>query len=197
MKLLGLSWYTDAQILEGLAKHDNTIVRYVYKKYYAQVADYVYKNSGTQDDAQDIFQEGMLIFMQKVKQPDFNLSEASPKTYLYRICANLWLERLRKDRRKLQRESVYAYWEGESTAPDSETDSWFSDTLLPSTEELLQAVGDKCRDILMAYYYQKMSMVEIAQKYEYKDANSAKNQKYKCLQRIKANVEKIYPQAQL
>ena len=48
--------------------------------------------------------------------------------------------------------------------------------------------------ILYSYelmYYQKWSMKDIAEKFGFKNADTTKNQKYKCMQRLKKLVEKI------
>ena len=50
---------------------------------------------------------------------------------------------------------------------------------------VLLQLGEKCKLILEAYYYQKMSMKDIAAQFEYSSVNSAKTQKYKCIERAK------------
>jgi DNA-directed RNA polymerase specialized sigma24 family protein len=52
-------------------------------------------------------------------------------------------------------------------------------------EKAMQNLGEPCRSLLEAYYMQKKSMVEIAGSFGYTNADNAKNQKYKCLMRLK------------
>jgi hypothetical protein len=49
-------------------------------------------------------------------------------------------------------------------------------------------LGEPCRGIIKDFYVDHLNMIEIADKYGYTNADNAKNQKYKCLQRLK----KIY-----
>jgi len=52
-------------------------------------------------------------------------------------------------------------------------------------EKSLKNLGEPCKSLLEAYYHQKKNMVEIAASFGYTNADNAKNQKYKCLMRLK------------
>ena len=52
-------------------------------------------------------------------------------------------------------------------------------------EKALLSIGEPCRSLLEAYYLQKRNMAEIAESFGYTNADNAKNQKYKCLTRLK------------
>jgi len=52
-------------------------------------------------------------------------------------------------------------------------------------EDSLMSLGEPCKSLLEAYYLQKRSMTEIAASFGYTNADNAKNQKYKCLNRLK------------
>jgi hypothetical protein len=49
----------------------------------------------------------------------------------------------------------------------------------------IDSIGEPCRSLLTDFYFKGLSMQDIAVKYEYTNAENAKNQKYKCLQRLK------------
>ena len=52
-------------------------------------------------------------------------------------------------------------------------------------EKAIGSLGEPCKSLLEAYYFQKKSMHEIAAGFGYTNADNAKNQKYKCLMRLK------------
>ncbi len=52
-------------------------------------------------------------------------------------------------------------------------------------EKAMQGLGEPCKRLLESYYLQKKSMLEIAGNFGYTNADNAKNQKYKCLMRLK------------
>ena len=52
-------------------------------------------------------------------------------------------------------------------------------------ERALQHLGEPCKELLEDYYIRKKNMSEIAKEFGYTNAENAKNQKYKCLMRLK------------
>ena len=49
----------------------------------------------------------------------------------------------------------------------------------------LNSLGEPCKGLLEGYYIHKKGMQELAQEFGYTNADNAKNQKYKCLMRLK------------
>ena len=170
----------DHQILELIkdSKHDKAIKALF--KFFPSVRKIVKQYKGNQQDAEDIFQEGLIIFYQKVELSDFVLT-SSVQTYLVAICKNLMREKQRKQARFSSSEINFEIEESEY---DEAQESKF---LL--IEETLKKLGEKCMQILQLYYFDKRSMNEIATKLEYTSVNSAKNQKYKCLERARKMVK--------
>ncbi len=62
--------YSDEQILKGILRHDNLILQYIYKEYYYKVSFFIKKNQGNEDDANDIFQEAIIVIYRKLKEND-------------------------------------------------------------------------------------------------------------------------------
>ncbi len=56
-------------------------------------------------------------------------------------------------------------------------------------EKIVSELGDRCQEILMLFYQSKMSLKDIALKMGYNSENTAKNQKYKCLEAAKKNLK--------
>ena len=52
-------------------------------------------------------------------------------------------------------------------------------------EKAIGSLGEPCRSLLEAYYLEKKNMQDIALSFGYTNAENAKNQKYKCLMRLK------------
>ena len=55
----------------------------------------------------------------------------------------------------------------------------------------LQQLGDPCKQILEMVYYHNRSMEFITEHLGYKNVDSTKNQKYKCMQRLKKLVQQV------
>ena len=175
------SFPNEIALLEGLAKDDRQAVQTIYKQHYNMVQSLVINNNGTADDARDIFQEAMIVLYEKAKSGQFELT-SQLKTYIYSVCRRLWLKRL-------QQQQKFAPDVGglEETVPvEEELDLHEQKNLdLQMMEKAMHSLGEPCKSLLEAYYLQKKNMTEIASNFGYTNADNAKNQKYKCLMRLK------------
>jgi len=89
--------YSEEDILKGIYDGDKEVLKYVYDQYFPTIQVLIYRNSGKDEDAEDIFQDTLMIIYQKVKEDDLKL-ECSFKTFFYSISRNLWLQRLEKNK---------------------------------------------------------------------------------------------------
>jgi len=87
---------TDEEIIEGLRKRDNRVLQYIYKNAFNAVKQLVVHNAGSDKDAEDIFQDALIIIFKKLRdEPRFELSSTFA-TYIYSISRLLWLKHLKK-----------------------------------------------------------------------------------------------------
>lgn len=89
--------YNDLEIVDGIKTRDRSVLSFVYDSYFPMILDFTRKNSGNQDDARDLFQEGLLVIYEKVINEGLEL-RSSFRTYLYAVCRNKWLMILRRKR---------------------------------------------------------------------------------------------------
>lgn len=171
----------EQQLLEGLALNDRKAIEWIYKQHYGMVQSLILNNSGYPDDARDIFQEAMIVLYEKVRSGSFELN-CQLKTYLYSICRRLWLKRLGQSQKSITEvESLQ-----DTVAVEDELERHEQRNRDFQVMELsLNTLGEPCRSLLKAYYLEMKSMVEIAGDFGYTNADNAKNQKYKCLMRLK------------
>jgi RNA polymerase sigma factor (sigma-70 family) len=158
------------------------LYRKIYKENFPLVLKLVLSNHGDEEDARDIYQETFIVFYEKIKETDFQLTCAI-STYLYSVARNLWYKRLRK----LQYDGVLKLKET-MDAEDVEEDveaHVAKESFFGSIEKSLEQLGDPCSSILKDFFYNKLSMDEIALKFGYTNSDNAKNQKYKCFNRFK------------
>jgi RNA polymerase sigma factor (sigma-70 family) len=141
---------------------------------------FITKNNGNKTDAEDVFQDTMLVLYKNVQQENFELT-CSIKTYLYSIIRNLWLKELKK---KNKSTSIHDY-EKFVKVDDDETVLVEKNEQLNTIENAMQLLGENCRKILQLFYFEKHNMEQIAVELNYTNADNAKNQKYKCLQQLK------------
>ncbi|MGZ5285823.1 MAG: RNA polymerase sigma factor [Flavisolibacter sp.] len=157
----------------------------LYFQHFALLSRYVFANQGNEADAEDLFQEVLIAFINLVKQNKFR-GESSIATFLFAINKNLWLNELKKRGRTAVREEKY----GESlitkdpgmelVISNRETERILVDTM--------KKLGDTCQQILLLYYYEQLSIKEILSKLPFENEQVVRNKKYKCLKKMESLV---------
>ncbi len=168
-------------IVKQLRSSDSKAALATLYQSFPMIRQLIRNNGGNDADAQDIFQEALLVFYRNAQAPDFQLT-CAPSTYLYSVSRYLW-----KDvQKKRQREVPLEYDVRQETCIEEDIEHHQNqEQKAARLSAVFQQLGDKCQAILKAYYYQKQSMKEIAAALNYGSINSAKTQKYKCLERAK------------
>jgi RNA polymerase sigma factor (sigma-70 family) len=159
---------TDLEILEKIKSGDESALDYLYKKYYKMMTKLIINNSGSEDEAKDIYQDALIVFWQKASGNNLVLT-SKISTYLYSICLNLW-------RKELDRKSKLSY-ETQDGADDFDPDRKERIELI---NKCINELGETCKNLLTYYYFDEMSMNDIAEKMGFANADTAKTKKYKC-----------------
>jgi RNA polymerase sigma factor (sigma-70 family) len=168
-------------LLKGLASNDAKAIETIYKQNYNMVQTFVLNNNGTYDEAQDIFQESMIALYEKAKNESFILT-CKINTYVYSICRRLWLKRLQQLGRNNRQ--IEGFEETIFVEDDFEMHQKRDNDFI-IMERALGSMGEPCKSLLEGYYLKKLDMVALAKEFGYTNADNAKNQKYKCLVRLK------------
>jgi len=153
--------------------------------YLAVVKTFVLKNNGTREEGEDVFQEGLVIFCNKVLKPEFVLT-SSINTYLYSVCKLLWLDELKKKNKTIKNDFIEL---SDEHLIDTIQEDIENDKPLKQAQEAVMKLGDKCKQLLELYYYKKLSMKEIAKVVGFASEKGAKNQKYRCIEKAKENLK--------
>ncbi|MBP6871167.1 MAG: sigma-70 family RNA polymerase sigma factor [Bacteroidales bacterium] len=176
-----MNFYTDDAIIDGLKKRDNGIIRYIYKEYYPTIKFLITTNSGTDTDAEDVFQDALVVLYRKIAKENLLLT-SSFKTFLYSICRNLWLQRL--DRRVFSSEFMEVEDLGEmqeSMHPEHPEEEQEKYRLFQ--QHFLQLSPD-CQKVLKLFMG-KTSLKEIADIMGFKTEKYAKTRKFMCKEKLK------------
>ncbi len=177
---------SEEEILLLLQQGDEKLLRQVYRQHYQMVINLVMNNGGSLQEAKDVYQESVIIFYEKVRDVDFVLN-CRIKTFLYSVGRRLWLKQLqRKNRYTSQLTDTEEYVELNREELGEKEDQF------NAMHIALESLGEPCRSILKDFYLNNQSMDEITEKFGYTNADNAKNQKYKCLKRLKKVFFDVY-----
>ena len=169
--------YTTLDLLNGILRNDTIILQFIYKNFYSKINFFIKKNSGDDDDANDIFQEAIIIIFRKLKANELVL-DCTFETYLYSVCRFLWLKQL--DKRKIEKEKIK---DNHDYHEDIYDDGLEKVADLNERYKLYQKhftnLGKDCQKVLQLYF-DKVPLKNIAQIMGFKSEKYAKKRKFKC-----------------
>ncbi|MBX2905341.1 MAG: sigma-70 family RNA polymerase sigma factor [Taibaiella sp.] len=170
----------EAELTTLLRKNDTAAFKRLYDDSYPAIAAYVVKNSGNEQDAEDTFQEAMLILVQNLRKPGFVLT-SSAGTYLYSVSRNIWLKRLRDNNTVATpyEEDLHGDLLQESGGQDP---NHRRHSLL---DRALARITSHCRHLLINIFLDNEPMERLMKRMGWKNKHTAANQKYKCLEQVK------------
>jgi RNA polymerase sigma factor (sigma-70 family) len=183
----GIKQYTVANtdlelvVLRAIGNNEKAAIESVYKENYGLIQHFVVSNNGSEDDARDIFQEAMMVLYEKAKNPEFELT-CQIRTYLYSVSRRLWLKKLQQLRRL---ESQVENFDKVVPVEDDLEDHEKLNQQYQVMRAAMGKIGEPCKSLIEAFYVHRKNMHEIAGYFGYTNADNAKNQKYKCLVRLK------------
>jgi len=153
----------------------------IYTLYRRGFIEWTTKSYGiSTDQALDIYQQTILVFYENIQSGKLSGVQSSIRTYLFAIGKNKVHELYRYQGRIRNSDHPLPDYE-ETTVDDPEG----NERLLELSKACLSKLGDPCKRILESYYYHRKSMQEIAAELGYKNEQTAKNQKYKCMLRLR------------
>jgi len=166
----------DARILDQIKEGDEEALVRLYQTNEKQVAAFVTRNNGTRDDAEDMLQEALVVLWERVRVGRYEHT-AKISTFVFATVKNMWLRKLARGRREVATDM------GNN---DTQSDNLSALDAMIETEEAflvssaLSKLGDPCRKLLLLYYWEELSMDEIAERMGFANADTVKSKKYQC-----------------
>ncbi|MFN0014428.1 MAG: RNA polymerase sigma factor [Saprospiraceae bacterium] len=90
--------HPDSRYVQALLDNDNRGIADIYTRFAARIERLVCANSGSADDARDIFQEALLALTHQARRPEFVLT-CPFEAYLYLVCRGKWLNEIKRRKR--------------------------------------------------------------------------------------------------
>jgi RNA polymerase sigma factor (sigma-70 family) len=172
---------SDKELVDGIKSGNSCVLEEIYKKFFPIIKNLVCKNSGSHEEAKDVFQETMIIVYEKIKTNPEPL-QCSLKTFYYSIAKRLWLKKLNSKGFK-----NLSFNDSEETfdVAGKLKDSFEKDEEINKMNFALGFLGEPCKSLIEDFYINEMSLIEITEKFGYSNSDTAKTQKYKCLMRLR------------
>jgi len=180
----------DGEIILGLRKRDNRVLQYIYDRHFPPVSNLISNNNGSEDDAEDIFQEALIIIFKRLREEkDFDLTSTFG-TYIYSVARLLWLKKLREQRKmditELNKE-MEEYIEFEEPPPVQD-----KDIRMAIYQRNLTQIPEDCQKIL-TLTAKSITSKEIAEQLGFRSENYVRKRRHFCkeflVNRIKEDEE--------
>lgn len=169
---------TDQEIISAIRNGKREQAIQVLYKEFPKIKANIITSGGDEGSAREIFHDSLILLIEKVSKKDFELT-AKLSTFLYGIARFLWKNELRKRRRNPELE-----WKDTLILSADEIGyNEEKEEKMKVLEKVLNQVTDKCKKIFEMFYFKKESMTDIAKKLGFTSVNSAKTQKYKCMEK--------------
>lgn len=165
----------DAKILDLVRKGDERGLVMLLEDARTMVISYIVRNSGTADDGEEMLQEALVIFWERVRKGAFAY-ESKLTTFVFGVVKNLWSRRLARSRREPPGLDDLDP-PGEGTSP---LENMIEDEQADLVHAALKKIGEQCRKILLMFYWEEKSMEEIAEELGFANTDTAKSKKYQC-----------------
>ncbi|MDD5506864.1 MAG: sigma-70 family RNA polymerase sigma factor [Bacteroidales bacterium] len=178
--------YADGEIFEGLVRQDEKIIRFIFNEHFNTIRSFIQRNKGTVEDAEDVFQDAIVIIYQKARDRELSL-ECSFKTFLYSVCRHVWLQKLEKNRINpanigdienfIELSNVMMY-----DLYDEERER------VKIFQQHFLALGEDCQKLLRLFM-RKTPLSEIMKIMGYKSVKYTKTRKFLCKERLKKRIK--------
>lgn len=158
-------------------------IQLIYLHYYESSEKLILKMNGSQQDAEDVFQEAVVDLIRSILHDKFR-KEAAISTFLYSVCRNKWLDQLKKRKLKDRYQHTLKASFSEEILSEGEINLEEEDNrklLL----QVFQKLGEASRKVLYASYMEDLDVAEITQRFGYSSDQIVYNTKHRCMSKLK------------
>ncbi len=171
--------------IQEIKTNENRALNLIYSQFRDECVSWLkMKYNIISDDAIEIFQTSVVILYDNVIKGKLTQLTSNIKTYLFSIAKNQTMIFVKQSKKKSDKDVFDLL----STYIVEENDHMVLENDIKKADLTLEMMGDPCKSLLQLFFYKGLSMEEITILLGYKNADTTKNQKYKCLKRL----QKLY-----
>lgn len=177
------------KLIQAIQANDENVLKNLYEANFYKTEHYIIKNSGSIDEAKDIFQEAFVTVWENVQDNKFKPKNASALNgYLYTIAKNKWLNHLNSARyRKTNSFGNNLHTLTDKNTIETNVFNEKDDNRIEDVANAFDRLGDACKKLLSVFYYDNKSLRDISKAFNITEA-SARNKKYRCLEKLRTLV---------
>ena len=166
--------------IEAFKSNPDKAVTLIYDQYRAEAINWIVKDyKMNREDAEEIFQTSIVLLFENFITGKLIEFTSGIKTYLFAIIKNKIIHHNRL-------KSKFSNYEISNLLKDSIVEDYIeiNESDLNLSLFALEKLGHPCKSILEYSFYQQKNIEEITSLMEYKNTDTTKNLKYKCIKRL-------------
>lgn len=167
------------KLIEGIRNQDKAVLKQIYADYFPTIKRFVLNNNGSEQDAKDVFQEGIIITYRKILGGTFELS-SSFKSYIYAVCRFVWIKQLSKKKEDSENQNLFTEYEG---VQDVSVDEYEKNEQYKLYQTHFKRLSKDCQKI-MTLFLNKVPMKDIAEEMGIDSLQFVKRKKFKCKEQL-------------
>lgn len=177
------SFDNNLTLYKALLHREEQAYDFLYEQLLSSFTNWVRLKNGSEMDAQDAFQKGLLNFLLNLETGKYEFrTETKVTTVIFDYCKKVWFNELKSARMKTNTELFDFVNPADST--DIEADLAREETIL-AVREAVQKLKEDCRKMMEWFYIEELSIREIAERLGMKES-STKQKRYDCTEKLKA-----------
>ncbi len=174
---------TENDILRGFSSGNDKVIELFYQTHFPRVRSYILRNSGTEADAKDVFQDAIILAYQKIRLETLRL-DCSLATYTFAVSRNIWMNTLRKRKKMIPKDQL-------PEISDALNASILEDIYAREKQYLYQKyflhLGETCQRLLR-YFFRGKNMQEISELMQY-TLGYTRKKKFECKEKLMGMIE--------
>ena len=168
------------KIVFAIQQRDNRILfTLLYKNYYAMVKAIVKKYNGSKDDADDVFQEMLIVLIREIENGRVD-ERKDLKNFIYTISKNIYINMAKKNARQNSLNDIQESYI-EDVPVKNHLEIQQSETLIL---DIIKQLGNTCYELLRSIIFENKRQEVIAKQMGLSDSNVVKTYKNRCKNKL-------------
>ncbi len=165
-------------LLLGLVNNDEEIIKEIYQLTFFKVDDFVIKNQGSKEDAEDIFHKALMQLVARYHVKPFEI-ESSFVGYLFTVCKNLWRRELNNQKNRVTEPNYLTLVSEERDIALASLEQERFELL----QEKIKQLSKNCQ-MIIGLIFKGTSYKEIVAKKNYSSESVVRQRVFKCKKRL-------------
>ena len=164
--------------LNALVQGDSVSIQIIYETCLPYVKKFIVQNSGSIEDAEDIFQKALLQVAVRYKKEAFEI-KIDFDAYLFGVCKNLWRRELKLKKNRVTNDPVIELVSEDKHQAIALVEQKRHELFV----EKLHLISENCK-LILTLHFAKVSCAEIAEEHGYSSEIVVRQRVFKCKKQL-------------